>query len=251
MSTDMTRFDAVLLDMDGVVTDTADAHRAAWKRLFDEYLHERTRRGSEVFRPFDPERDYHRYVDGKPRYDGVKSFLASRGISLPLGGADDDPDKETICGLGNRKNRYFAAWLDKNRVRAFPGTLAFINALKRAGVKIAVFSSSLNATSVLRSAGVLELFDAKVDGEDLVKQHLAGKPDPAILLEAAARLGVSPERAAVVEDAIAGVEAGVRGGFGFVIGIDRGDNRDGLRRAGANVVVRDLDEFENGNIKPA
>ncbi|MGE5271080.1 MAG: HAD family hydrolase, partial [Thiohalocapsa sp.] len=147
------------------------------------------------------------------RYDGVESFLASRGIALPHGNAEDDPDRETICGLGNRKNRYFAAWLEQNRVRAFPGTLAFIDGLKRTGIRIAVFSSSRNSEAVLRSAGVLELFDARVDGNDLVKQRLAGKPDPAMLLEAAARLGVTPKRAAVVEDAIAGVEAGVRGGL--------------------------------------
>jgi beta-phosphoglucomutase family hydrolase len=244
-------FKAVLFDMDGVVTDTADAHAAAWKHLFDEYLKERACRRGETFRPFDPERDYHEYVDGKPRYDGVESFLGSRGIMLPRGNPDDGPDRETTYGLGNRKDRYFAAWLENNRVRAFPGTLAFIAALKRAGIKVAVFSSSHHAGAVLRSAGVLDLFDAKVDGEDLEKYGLPGKPDPAMLLKAAARLGVAPERAAVVEDAIAGVEAGVRGGFAFVIGIDRGRNRDGLQHAGASLVLRDLAEIGERPANPA
>ena len=233
--------------MDGVVTDTAEAHAAAWKQLFDKYLAERARRRGENFRPFDARSDYYRHVDGKPRYDGVASFLRSRGISLPYGSADDPPDRETVCGLGNQKDRYFAEWLEKNRVRAFPGTLAVIAALKRARVAIAVFSSSRNAEIILRSAGVLDLFDAKVDGDDLIRQRLPGKPHPAMLLEAAARRAVRPERAAVIEDAIAGVEAGVRGGFGLVIGIDRGGNADGLRQAGADIVVRDLSDIAHGN----
>jgi alpha,alpha-trehalase len=166
-------FDTVLFDMDGVVTDTAEAQAAAWKRLFDEYLQQRARRLGEPCRPFDAERDYHRYVDGKPRYDGVDSFLGSRGIRLPRGNVDNDFEQNTICGLANRKDSYFGAWLAKNKVRAFPGTLAFIDALKRAGIKIALFSSSHHA-----SGGVLGLFDAKVDGEDLERQHLPGKPDP-------------------------------------------------------------------------
>lgn len=236
-------FDAVLFDMDGVVTDTVAAHAAAWGRLFNEYLKECARRTGKAVRLFDPERDYHEYVDGKPRYDGVASFLASRGITLPQGEADDDPQLETICGLGNRENGYFEAWLEHNRVRAFPGTLAFITMIKKSGLKIALFSSSRNAVAVLRHAGVIDLFDARVDGEDLVKLRLTGKPDPAMLIEAAQRLSVSPKRAAIVEDAIAGVEAGVCGGFAFVIGIDRGHNREGLERAGANLVVHDLDEI--------
>ncbi|MGE5139645.1 MAG: HAD family hydrolase [Rudaea sp.] len=236
-------FDAVLFDMDGVVTDTAEAHAAAWKRLFDEYLEQHARRAGEAFRPFDAEGDYHRYVDGKPRRDGVDSFLASRGIKLPRGNLDDDFEQNTVSGLANRKDSYFTAWLAKNKVRAFPGTLAFISALKRRGIKIALFSSSHHATAVLRSAGVLRLFDAKVDGDDLERQHLPGKPDPAMLLEAATRLGVVPARSIIVEDAIAGVEAGKRGGFGLVIGVDRGHNAAALQRAGASIVVRDLAEL--------
>jgi alpha,alpha-trehalase len=236
------QFDAVLFDMDGVVTDTAQAHAAAWQRLFDEYLRTRADQRGEEFRPFDPDRDYRKYVDGKPRYDGVRDFLASRGVELPYGREDDDPDQETVCGLGNRKNRYFHAWLEENRVKTFPGTLAFVDALKRAGIRTAVFSSSRNAVAVLRNAGVLDLFDAKVDGDDMAELSLPGKPDPAILHEAASRLDVAPERAVVVEDASAGVEAGVRGGFALVIGVDRGDHGDALRAHGAQLVVHDMSD---------
>jgi len=231
--------EAVLFDMDGVVTDTAQAHAAAWKRLFDDYLG----RLAEDFEPFDPDRDYREYVDGKPRYDGVASFLRSRGIDLPRGSEDDDPDAATICGLGNRKNRYFNAWLEDHRVETFPGTLAFIAALREAGIELAVFSSSRNAEAVLRNAGVLDLFAAKVDGADMARLALPGKPDPAILHEAAGRLGVAAERAAVVEDAIAGVEAGARGDFALVVGLDRGGQEEQLATAGADLVVGDLAEL--------
>lgn len=246
MVPDASRFDAVLFDMDGVVTDTTAAHAAAWRRLFDEYLQERARRRGETFRPFDPVHDYYRYVDGKPRYDGVASFLKSRCIYLPHGSPDDNPDRETICGLGNRKNRYFAAWFEGKRVRAFPGTLRFIDTVKRAGLKVAVFSSSTNAAAVLGSAGVRGLFDAKVDGNDLLRLGIRGKPHPAMLIEAGRQVGAAPARAVVVEDAIAGVEAGIRGGFGLVIGVDRGHNRKALLRAGAHLVVRDLGELDAG-----
>lgn len=236
--------DAVLFDMDGVVTDTVAAHAAAWKLLFDAYLTERARRSGEAARPFDAERDYHEYVDGKPRYDGVASFLAARGITLPHGAATDGPERETVCGLGNRENDYFEAWLQNNRVQAFPGTLAFIRRIKQAGLKTGLFSSSRHAERILGSAGILDLFEARVDGNDLIKYGLPGKPDPAMLLAAARRLGVPPQRVGIVEDAIAGVEAGIRGGFRFVIGVDRGHNAQALRQAGAMLVVRDLDEVE-------
>jgi trehalose-phosphatase len=235
--------EAVLFDMDGVVTQTAQTHAAAWKRLFDDYLRARADERGEAFEPFDPDRDYRAYVDGKPRYDGVKSFLESRGIDLPQGSEDDDPDEDTVCGLGDRKDRYFRAWLQDHRVRTFPGTLAFIAALEKAGIKVAVFSSSRNAEAVLRNAGVLDLFDAKVDGSDMAELDLPGKPDPAILHEAAARLGVTPERAAVIEDAIAGVEAGARGAFALVVGVDRGEEEERLAKAGADQVVGDLAEL--------
>jgi beta-phosphoglucomutase family hydrolase len=234
--------DAVLFDMDGVITDTAKVHAVAWQRLFDDFLSARAATSSDQVRPFDVQRDYRQYVDGKPRYDGVASFLESRGIALPRGNPDDGPELETICGLGNRKDRYFTAWLDSNRVETYPGTLRLVDDLHRAGIKTAVFTSSRNAVTVLTNAGVLGLFDAKVDGTDLAQLDLPGKPDPAMLWEAAARLGAAPARAAIVEDSVAGVQAGVSGKFGFVIGVDRGDGDDGLLGSGADVVVSDLSE---------
>ena len=231
--------DAVLFDMDGVITNTARAHAEVWKRLFDEFLESR----GEPQQRFDIERDYHAFVDGRPRYDGVAAFLDSRRISLPRGDERDGAGAETICGLGNRKNRYFQDWLKRHAVEAFPATVRLIGGLRAAGVKVAVFSASRNADIVLRKAGVLDLFDAKVDGEDLASLGLPGKPDPAMLWTAASRLGVSPGRAAVVEDAVAGVEAGVRGGFGLVIGVDRGHNREALGQGGADLVVQELAEL--------
>jgi trehalose-phosphatase len=235
--------DAVLFDMDGVVTDTAEAHAATWKRLFDEFLRRRAEARGEEFRPFDADREYRELVDGKPRHDGIRSVLRDRGIDLPEGAPDDPPDAETVQGLGRRKQDYFRAWLAENRVRTYPGTQALIRDLRREGVRLAVFSSSRNAEDVLRNAGALELFDTKVDGRDLAAHGLRGKPDPAMLLEAAARLGAEPARTAVVEDSVAGVEAGVRGGFALVIGVDRGGNADALTEAGAQLVVGDLAEL--------
>jgi trehalose-phosphatase len=235
--------DAVLFDMDGVITDTAGAHAAAWKRLFDSYLEERAQRLGEAFRPFDLRRDYVRYVDGKPRRLGVESFLASRGIELALGSENDEPEEETVHGLGKRKDAYFRAWLEDNEVHVYPGSLRLLDALREAGIPVAVFSASRNAETVLQRAGVLDCFDAKVDGSDLIELGLSGKPDPAMLLEAARRLGVPPARAAVVEDAIAGVEAGARGAFGLVIGVARAADPGDLRTAGAHLVVRDLAEL--------
>jgi len=235
------RLDAVLFDMDGVVTDTAQAHAAAWKRLFDEFL--RSRDG-ETFQPFDLQHDYRKFVDGKPRQDGVTGFLRSRGIDLPAGAPDDPPDTMSVTGLARRKQAYFDAWLREHHVRTFPGTLKLIRDLHAAGIQAAVFSSSRNSEKVLRNAGALDLFDARVDGQDLASLELPGKPDPAMLLEAASRLGVQPGRTAIVEDAIAGVEAGARGGFALVIGVDRSGFDDALRRSGADVVVHDLAELQ-------
>ena len=234
---------AVLFDMDGVVTDTARAHAAAWKRLFDEYLRRRADRLHEEFRPFDSRSDYREYVDGKPRGDGIRSFLESRGIELPTGDRDDGPDEETVCGLGNRKDRYFHEWLDANPVRAYPGTLRLLDDLRTAGVPSAVFSSSRNAEAVLHSAGVLDRFDARVDGEDRARLDIPGKPAPDILLEAALRLGAAPGDSAVFEDAIAGIQAAIRGGFGLAIGVARGNVGDELTGAGADIVVHDLSEL--------
>lgn len=235
--------DAVLFDMDGVVTDTAGAHAAAWKRLFDDFLQARAEAAGAAFEPFDIERDYRPYVDGKPRHDGVRGFLAARGIVLPEGREGDGPDTPSVHGLAARKNGYFNAWLQDHAVQPYPGTLALIAALRRAGMRTAVFSASCNAEQVLGSAGVLDLFDTKVDGGDARRLRLPGKPDPAMLREAAARLGLAPARCAVVEDAIAGVAAGAAGHFGLVIGVDRGHYGDALRAAGADVVVQDLAEL--------
>ncbi len=238
------RLQAVIFDMDGVVTDTASVHAAAWKRLFDGYLEERSRRTGEPFVPFDADRDYRRFVDGKARYDGVRSFLGSRGISLPEGDPRDPPDRETVCGLGNRKNRLFLAHLREHGARAYPATVALVRELRARGVGTAVISASRNMEQVLRAAGVLELFDARVSGADADRLGLPGKPEPAVFLEAARRLGVDPSRAAVVEDSLAGVEAGRRGGFALVVGVDRTGHPEALREAGADVVVGDLSELE-------
>jgi len=237
------RVQAVLFDMDGVVTDTAQAHADAWKRMFDEFLEARADRLGEQFRPFDLRLDYRRYVDGKPRMDGVRSFLGARGIELPYGDADDGPEHDTVRGLGTRKDRYFTAWLEESEVRSYPGTLRLIDDLRAAGLKIAVFSASRNAEATLRNAGVLHLFDARVDGMDAAHLDIPGKPDPAMLLEAARRLGAVPACTAVVEDAIAGVQAAAKGGFALVIGVARGDHGDQLEAAGADLVVQDLSEM--------
>ncbi|TVP85299.1 MAG: trehalose-phosphatase [Thioalkalivibrio sp.] len=237
------RVDAALFDMDGVVTDTAQAHAAAWKRLFDEFLEARAERLGERFEPFDAGEEYRRHVDGRPRSEGIRSFLDARGIELPDGGDGDGPDEETVSGLGERKNRYFHAWLQEHRVQPFPGTLRLIDDLRRGGLPVAVFSSSRNAEAVLRSAGLLEHFDARVDGTELLRLGTRGKPEPAMLLEAARLLGVGPESCAVFEDAGIGIEAGVRGGFRPVIGVDRVDQGDDLRQQGADLVVSDLGEL--------
>jgi beta-phosphoglucomutase family hydrolase len=238
-------FDAVIFDMDGVVTDTATVHAAAWKRVFDQYLEERSRRSGEVSQPFDADADYRRYVDGKPRYDGVSSFLESRGIVLPHGDPSDSPERETVCGLGNRKDGVFLEQLKRGGSLAFPGTVALVRDLMVAHVPTAIISSSRNMSQVLAAAGIADLFRVRVDGIDAARLGLPGKPDPAIFLEAARRLGAEAARSAVVEDAIAGVEAGRRGGFALVIGVDRTGHRDALIEAGADVVVADLGELRD------
>jgi len=231
--------EAVLFDMDGVLTETVQAHADAWKRLFDEFLERRAGVDAE-FAPFDPVRDYREFVDGKLRQDGVTSFLASRGIELPYGREDDGNDQETVCGLGNRKNRYFRDWLTRHTARPNPGAVELVRSLRAARIKTAVFSASRNAPAVLESAGLLRLFDILVDGNDAARLGLSGKPDPAILLEAALRLGVSPVNAAVFEDAISGITAGTRAGFRLVVGVASGDDVDALKRAGAHRIVADL-----------
>lgn len=236
---DLERVSAVLFDLDGVVTDTARLHAAAWKRVFDGWLRERARRDGTPFAPFDRVRDY-RLLDGRPRYEGAQAFLASRAIVLPFGEPADPPQRETVCGIANRKDAELRRSLREDGVRAFPSTVALVRELRARGVPTAVFTASRNGAAVLRAAGVGDLFDAVLDGVEAARRGLAGKPDPAVLLEAARRLAVPPGRAAVVEDAVAGVQAGRRGGFAQVIGVDRGAGREALRAAGADVVVDDL-----------
>jgi len=235
---DQQRFDAVVFDMDGVITDTAKVHEAAWKRLFDDYL--RTHLGPDE-PPFTGD-DYRRYVDGKTRYDGVAAFLGSRGITLPWGDPGDRPEKETVCGVGNRKNVLFRAHIDEHGVDPYPSTMQLIDELAAVGIRATMISGSRNASVVLERAGVADRFEAKVDGLETERLGIPGKPDPAVFIEAARRVGAQPARAVVVEDAISGVEAGRRGRFGMVIGVDRTGHPDGLRDAGADHVVADLAE---------
>jgi beta-phosphoglucomutase family hydrolase len=243
-------YDAVIFDMDGVVTDTASVHALAWKRLFDEFLTLRAKSEGSAFVAFDENLDYRRYVDGRSREDGIATFLAARGIELPAGDADDPPERETVRGLAARKNHLFEEAIARDGIRAFPSTIALLHGLRSGGVRTALVTASRNADAVLGAAGVSDLFDARVDGEDAATLGLPGKPDPALFLEAARRLGVAAERAVVVEDASAGVEAGRRGQFGLVVGVDRGDHRADLMAAGADVVVRELGELDLGAQTP-
>src|SRR5438876_5412685 len=235
-------YDAGLFDLDGVLTKTARVHAAAWKRLFDGFLGQRAARTGEAFVPFDVDADYRRYVDGKPRYDGVADFLASRGIELPFGTPEDGPGAPTVHGLGNLKDQYFTEQLEQDGVEVFEAAIALVRILRAQEIKTAVVSSSNNCAAVLQSAGISQLFDARVDGLDITRLSLNGKPAPDAFLEAAQRLKTEPSRAVVVEDAIAGVEAGRAGRFGCVIGVDRSGQSQALREAGADVVVTSLDQ---------
>lgn len=237
------RFGAVLFDMDGVITDTASIHARCWKTMFDEYLEKRSTRYAEPFRAFDLDTDYELHVDGKPRYLGVRDFLKSRGIVLPEGTPEDSTADETVCGLGNRKNELFNNQLASTGVEAYSGSVAFLKYLRRIGIKSALVTSSHNAKSILRAAGIDEFFDACVDGEVLIEQGLEGKPSPDCFLRAAEMLSVPPDRAVVIEDALSGVQAGVRGGFGLVIGVARHGNEEALKTQGAHMVVEDLAEL--------
>ena len=233
---------AGLFDLDGVLTRTAVVHAAAWKEMFDDFLRARAAETGEPFVPFDAHGDYDRYVDGKQRADGVRSFLASRGIQLPEGGPDDPPAAATVHGLGNRKNELVLAKL-ADGVEVYPGSVHYVEALRDAGVARAVVSSSANTRTVLDVTGLAKLFDVVVDGVVADRDGLAGKPAPDTFLAAARALGVAPADAAVFEDALAGVEAGRAGGFGCVVGVDRVGQAEELRRHGADVVVRDLAEL--------
>jgi beta-phosphoglucomutase family hydrolase len=233
-----TDYSAWLFDLDGVLTRTAEVHAAAWAEAFDRFL------DAEGTGPrFDPADDYLRYVDGKPRADGVRSFLASRGIELPDGEPSDPPTAHTVAGIASAKNRLFREILDRRGVSVFDGAVSFVRALREQGVPTAVVSSSENTRAVVDAAGIAELFDVCVDGVVVRNRHLAGKPAPDSYLEAARELGVDPARTAMVEDALAGVEAGRAGGFGLVVGVDHAGRADELRRHGADVVVGDLAEL--------
>lgn len=229
-----------LFDLDGVLTDTAAVHTVAWKSMFDAYLQERD--GS-AFVPFDPGSDYTRYVDGKPRADGVRSFLQSRGIALPDGDRDDGPDRETVHGLGARKNELVLALIDRDGVEVFAPSVRYLEAVRAAGLRTAVVSSSANTGQVLEVTGLAPLLDLRMDALVAREQRLAGKPAPDTFLAAAAGLGGGPHDAAVFEDALAGVQAGVAGGFAYVVGVDRAGQAEALRDAGAHRVVRELDEL--------
>jgi alpha,alpha-trehalase len=235
-----TRLDGVLFDLDGVVTRTAKVHAAAWKAMFDAYLRERPARAGEDRNPFDVERDYRRYVDGKPRIKGVKHFLAARGIDLPTGEPDDAPERETLWGLGNRKNALFRDALAEQGVEVYGCAVALLQRLRATGFRVAVVTASKNCDLILSEAGIADLFEARVDGVEAERLGLAGKPDPDTFLEAAARLHCEPARTAVLEDAIAGVRAARRGDFGLVIGVDRDGVPEALEEAGAHLVVSDL-----------
>jgi beta-phosphoglucomutase family hydrolase len=231
---------ACLFDLDGVLTDTASVHAAAWKQMFDEYLRIRAEREGTEFRPFDVTSDYGPYVDGKPRLAGTDSFLRSRGIELPAGGPDDAPDAETVFALATRKNDLVQDKIVTVGVEVYPGSVRYLHAVKEAGLTTAVVSSSANAEQVLRVAGLTELIDHRVDGVTAKERGLPGKPAPDTFLAAAADLGVGIGEAVVFEDALAGVASGKAGGFGFVVGVDRLGHADALREHGADVVVSDL-----------
>jgi len=237
------KYDAVLFDLDGVLTATAKVHAVCWKTMFDEYLQKRAVEIGEAFRPFEIATDYTRYVDGKPRVDGVRDFLQSRGIQIPEGTSEDPPGAPTIHGLGNRKNDMVHKVIESEGVETFEGSIQLVHHLRRLGVKTAVVSASHNCQEVLKAANIANLFDARVDGAVASDLDLPGKPAPDTFLAAAKQLGVEPKRAVVVEDALSGVQAGVTGGFGLVIGVARKGNTEELKKHGAHLVVNDLGEL--------
>lgn len=232
-------FDAAIFDMDGVITKTAVVHSSAWKRMFDEYLrHQETDSFQEFTRA-----DYLAFVDGRPRYSGVDSFLESRGIDIPFGDPKDQPGAETVCGLGNRKNEYFNRVLEEDGVEIYDSTIALIKELLKNGIRVGVATSSKNCTVVLEKAGIADLFETRVDGMISAELGLKGKPEPDIFATACDNLGVEHHRAIIIEDAVSGVQAGAKGHFGLTLGVAREDNAEELRRNGADVVVSDLSEI--------
>jgi len=234
---------ACLFDLDGVLTQTAKVHARAWKEMFDGFLREWAQRTGEPFQEFDRPTDYDEYVDGKPRLEGVQSFLVSRGIDLPIGSPSDPPDAETVHALGTRKNELVLALIREQGVEPYEGSVRYVEAVRDAGLRRAVVSSSTNCRDVLVAAGIDGLFEEVVDGTVAEREGLAGKPAPDTFLAAGRRFGVEPEQAAVFEDAQAGVQAGRAGGFGLVVGVDRSGQAEALRRLGADVVVQDLAEL--------
>ena len=239
-------YDAVLFDMDGVVTNTAEIHAAAWKQLFDSVLEDPRVQVDDPERTFDPVVDYRRYVDGRSREDGVSAYLDARGIVLDAGKPDDPPGAWTIAGLAARKNELFLAELRRRGLRVYPGTAGLLHRLREAAVPVGLVTASRNAQQMLDASGLTGSFDTVVDGQTALTHHLAGKPDPALFFEAARRLGAAPARTAIIEDSVAGVEAGRRGGFGFVVGIDRVGQREQLEAAGADIVLSDVRELDLG-----
>ena len=237
------QYDAILFDLDGVITNTANLHANCWKQMFDEYLQKRASERGEAFRPFDLAADYQLYVDGKPRFDGVRDFLRSRGIQLPEGNLDDPGSVETVHGLGNRKDHMVNRVIADVGVEAYTGTVQFIHQVRRDGFKIAVVTSSQHCDAVLRAAKLDEFFKVRVDGNVIENQRLAGKPAPDTFLAAARLLAVEPKRTVIIEDALSGVEAGSNGKFGLVIGVARKGNAEELKRHGAHLVVEDLGEL--------
>jgi beta-phosphoglucomutase family hydrolase len=234
---------ALLFDLDGVLTQTAKVHAAAWKQTFDEFLRERAQESGSGFVPFDEVADYDEYVDGKPREDGVRSFLSSRGIELPEGANSDPPQAQTIHGVGNNKNERVLKLIHDQGVEPYEGSVRYVRAARDAGLPRAVVSSSANCRDVLKAAGIDDLFETIVDGVVAERDQLRGKPAPDTFLAGAKALGIEPSSAAVFEDALAGVEAGHAGHFGFVVGVDRVGQRDALKAHGADIVVDDLAEL--------
>ena len=232
-----------LFDLDGVLTQTATVHAKAWKEMFDAYLQGRSQRTGEPFHEFRLPDDYDEYVDGKPRRDGVESFLKSRGIELALGSPDDPPTAETIYGLGTRKNEIVLKLIHDEGVKPYEGSVRYVEAARDDGLRRAVVSSSTNCKDVLDAAGIADLFEVRIDGNVAEREHLAGKPAPDTFVAGAQALGAEPAQAVVFEDALAGVEAGRAGKFGFVVGVDRVGHADALREHGADVVVEDLSEL--------
>lgn len=243
MKKDFLLFDAWLFDMDGVITNTATLHARSWKAMFDSYLKDRALKTGEAFLPFDEEHDYHTYVDGKPRYEGVDCFLRHRNIVLPFGTPEDPADAQTVCGLGNRKNIEVNRELETNGAEVYPSSLDLVRRLKELGKKVAIVTSSKNCDLILGAAGLKGLFDVQLDGAVAATRNIPGKPKPDTYVEAARMLGFTPAQAVVIEDALSGVQAGRAGRFGLVLGVDRVGNAASLLENGADLVVQDLREI--------